>query len=117
MVFALLAMLVAAFLEMGRLANAPTAGDWYDTSARDNISPCQNIDDYDPTLFQLYWQGDPDTDQPAFCSQTCDDFYNINNVKYLNSTCIDCDDIPQMSDVSVMWQVSNSSNDDYNNSR
>jgi hypothetical protein len=40
-----------------------------------------------------------------YCHQTCDDSYTIDGLKYLNLTCIDCDNIPQMSDISVMWQV------------
>ena len=49
--FAALAMVVAGGLEAYRLAHAPTPGDWYDKSARDNITPCQNIDDYDPNKY------------------------------------------------------------------
>lgn len=90
-VLAILAMTVAAFVEMARLQYAPTpgkrrlllnpnhnpsllltccyavpvtamcalhwcSGDYYDKSARDNISPCQNIDDYNPYNYQDWYQ-------------------------------------------------------------
>lgn len=46
-------------------------------------------------------------DEPLYCSQVagCNDHYSINGLSYLNLTCIDCDNIPQMSNISVMWQV------------
>lgn len=31
-------------------------GDYYDSSAKDNITPCQNIDDYDPYNYQEWEQ-------------------------------------------------------------
>ena len=40
-----------------------------------------------------------------YCSQTCDDHYTFQGQQYLNLTCIDCDNIPQMSSISVMWQA------------
>lgn len=52
----MLAMIVAAFVEMYRLAHAPTPGDYYDQSAQDNITPCQNIDDYNPYNYQEWEQ-------------------------------------------------------------
>ena len=55
-VLALVAMLVAAIVEIVRLDYAPTPGDYSDSSAVDNITPCQNIDDYDPNQFQDWWQ-------------------------------------------------------------
>jgi hypothetical protein len=106
-VLAILAMMVAAFVEMYRLSHAPSAGGYDDQSAQDNITPCQNIDDYDPNQYQEWWQGG-DADEPLHCSQSCDDTYYIGKTQYLNSSCIDCDDIPQMSNISVMWQVSKS---------
>ena len=48
-----------------------------------------------------------DVDEPMYCHQVagCDSHYSINGLSYLNLTCIDCDNIPQMADISVMWQV------------
>ncbi|RYY73467.1 hypothetical protein EON63_20030 [archaeon] len=41
----------AIYLYRKRLA--PPAGDYYDSSARDNITPCQSIDDYNPYRYQV----------------------------------------------------------------
>lgn len=99
-IFATLAMVMAALIELYRLKEAPTAGDYYDQSARDNISPCRNLDDYDPYQYQQWYHGD-DVDKPAHCSQTCDTVID----GYLSLECIDCDDIPQMSSISIFWQI------------
>jgi hypothetical protein len=32
------------------------AGNYYDQSAQDNISPCQNLDDYNPYNYQEWAQ-------------------------------------------------------------
>jgi peptide/histidine transporter 3/4 len=40
-IFAMLAMIVAALVEMARLHSAPDAGDYYNEAAKDNISPCR----------------------------------------------------------------------------
>jgi hypothetical protein len=79
-------------------------GNYYDQSAQDNITPCQNIDDYNPYNYQEWYQGG-DVDEPMYCSQICDTTYVVGDQTFLNLTCIDCDDIPQMSNISVMWQV------------
>ncbi len=99
--FATLAMVVAALIELYRIQQSPAAGDYYDQSARDNISPCRNIDDYDPYQYQKWYAGD-DVDKPAQCSQTCS---VIDPSGLLSLDCIDCDDIPQMSNLSIFWQV------------
>jgi hypothetical protein len=105
-VFALLGMLVAGLVEIARLQYAPTPGNYYDDAARNNISPCQNIDDYNPYQYQDWKAGQNNVDtQPANCWQTCDTSYSVAGVQYLNLTCISCDDIPQMSTISVFWQV------------
>jgi hypothetical protein len=104
---AILGMVIAAIVEIARLDYAPAPGNYYDTSARDNITPCQSIDDYNPYNYQDYLAGTNGVDsKPANCHQTCSDYYNLNGVTYLNITCIDCDNIPQMSHLSVFWQVS-----------
>ena len=56
-VFAGLAMLLAAFIEVYRLSERPDAGNYYDLSARDNITPCQSIDDYNPYQYQNWQSG------------------------------------------------------------
>jgi len=103
-VLAMVAMGVAALVEHVRLQYAPTPGGYEDESARNNISPCQDIDDYNPNQYQQWWQGD-DVDQPLYCSQTCDTTHTEGNKQYLDDECIDCKDIPQMSSMSVMWQA------------
>jgi hypothetical protein len=104
--FAVLAMLLAAFVEIARVQYAPEPGNYYDVSARDNITPCQSIDDFNPYNYQDYLAGVGDVDKPLNCHQTCDNYYDLNGITYLNLTCIDCDNIPQMSNISVFWQVS-----------
>lgn len=104
-IFAMIAMLVAAIVEAERIKQTPAAGNYFDTSARDNISPCQNIDNFDPYMYQQWEAGIDDASQPLYCSQTCDDHYPDNGQMLLNLTCIDCDDIPQMSNMSVFWQI------------
>jgi hypothetical protein len=109
-VFAILAMVVAAIVEICRLKYAGEPGNYYDLNARDNITPCQNIDDYNPYLYQDYLAGVGNVDsKPSNCYTTCSSYYDgPNNVQYLNLTCIDCDNIPQMSHMSVFWQVRSS---------
>ena len=99
-VLALCAMVVAALIEMYRMKEAPEAGDWYDESARDNISPCRDIDNYDPYKYQSWVAGDED-DEPTNCSLICNNY----NGTQLSLDCISCDDIPQMSNISIFWQV------------
>ena len=52
-VCALSAMLIAAIVERVRVQYAPEAGNYYDVQARENISPCQSIDDYNPYRYQV----------------------------------------------------------------
>jgi peptide/histidine transporter 3/4 len=100
--FATIAMVVAALIETYRMNQAPSAGDYYDSSAVDNISPCRNIDDYNPYRYQKWYAGTED-DEPQNCSQTCDDIDPLTGL--LSLDCIDCDDIPQFSDLTIFWQV------------
>lgn len=109
--FAILAMCVAAIVEAARLAYSPPQGNYYDTAARDNFTPCQSIRDYNPYAYQAYLAG-TDTDDssgsaPLYCSQTCHTYYidPVTNSQMLNLTCIHCDDLPQMSHMSVFWQI------------
>ena len=100
-----LAMIVAAIVEEARLATAPSPGNYYDDSARDNITPCQNIDDYNPYDYQKWLAGIDDTSEPLYCYQTCNIYYDSGGVMLLNMTCINCNDIPQMSKLSIFWQI------------
>ena len=54
--FAVLAMVVAGLIEVLRRSNAPAPGGYEDESARDNISPCHSLDDYNPYEYQQ-WKG------------------------------------------------------------
>jgi solute carrier family 15 (peptide/histidine transporter), member 3/4 len=99
--FALLSMCCACLIEYFRLKAAPSSGNYYDESARDNITPCQSIDDYNPYNYQGWLAGTVD-DQPLYCHQTCS-VYLPNGL--LDLDCISCDDIPQMSNISVLAQI------------
>lgn len=48
-------MLVAGFVEIARLQYAPSPGNYYDEDARNNITPCQSIDDFNPYNYQVYF--------------------------------------------------------------
>jgi len=101
--FAAAAMAVAGFVETSRLHLARDPGDYYDTSARDNISPCFSLTDYNPYKYQDWYDGSsgaPD-DAPANCHTTCDTL----DAGRLSLLCISCDDIPQTSRLSIMAQV------------
>lgn len=106
-IFALLSMVIAALVEYYRLSEKAEAGDYYDKDARDNITPCQNIDDFNPYEYQKWEAGKGDVDEPENCHQIkgCDYHYTDGQYSFLNLTCIKCDDIPQMSHLSVFWQV------------
>lgn len=56
-IFALLSMVVAALVEYYRMSQKADPGDYYDKDARDNITPCKNIDDYDPYEYQKWKAG------------------------------------------------------------
>eukprot|EP01038_Epipyxis_sp_PR26KG_P011667 gene11667-15622_t len=103
--FAMLAMIVAALVEIYRQSLAPEPGYYDDVSARNNISPCQSIDDYNPYQYQDWQAGIGNVDKPQFCQQICDSFYVQQNITLLNMTCISCNLIPQTSKLSVFWQV------------
>jgi len=99
-------MMSAALVEMARQRSAPPAGNFFDPSAVANISPCQNIDDFNPFLYQQWQAGLSDT-QPNYCSQTCNTTYfsQTDDMNLLNLTCINCENIPQTSHLSVLWQI------------
>lgn len=98
--FALLAMIMAALIELYREHESPASGNYLDVSARDNISPCRNVDDYNYYQYQQWYAGD-DVDKPTYCHQTCSDLVD----GLLSLACISCDNIPQMSRLSIFWQI------------
>jgi len=106
---ALLSMITAGVVEQYRLGSAPTPGNYTNSpSAIENITPCQNIDDYNPYQFQSYQARLAGVSSaPAYCSQTCDELYYspVDQSYLLNITCISCADIPQMSSISVFYQT------------
>jgi peptide/histidine transporter 3/4 len=106
-VFAALSMLVAGFVELSRLHNAPPPGGYSDPTARANISPCQNIDDYNPTNYQKWVAGYDDTDEPQYCSLV--DACTVTTVAFGATVpvlqCISCNNIIQTSSLSVFAQV------------
>lgn len=97
---AMAAMFMAAIIENVRIQYNPANGNYYDQAARDNISPCKNIDNYNPFEYQDWVAGDTDT-KPLNCWQTC----SIEIDHRLSLECISCDDIPQMSHLSILWQI------------
>ena len=97
-------MLVAAWVEIYRLRTAPAPGNYYDESARANITPCQSIDDYNPYEYQN-WQAGLGDSEPLYCSQTCDQTVIVDGQELLSLDCISCEDIPQMSHMSIFWQI------------
>ena len=102
--FALLAMLTSGVVEVFRLQLAPPAGG-YLSPARNNISPCRNIDNYNPYKYQEYYEGLTSA-KPSNCriviSSACPSLPDSDS---LPLECIQCDDIPQMSGLSVFAQI------------
>lgn len=98
-IFAVISMVVAAIVEICRQKYAPEPGNYYDQSAQDNISPCRDIDDYDPYRYKNWYDGGDD-DEPMNCHTNC-----TNPAVPLPMSCIECDDIPQMSSMSILWQI------------
>ena len=96
-IFAAAAMFVAGLVEYSRRAQAQPKGLYSDVNARNNISPCASIEDYNPNEFLLWEQGGAE-DEPAYCSRIagCTD----NDI-----SCISCDEIPQMSKLSIFAQI------------
>lgn len=99
--FAVSAMVVAALIEMYRLKEAPNEVTYMEatTSERDNISPCRNIDNYNPYNYVAWYEG-TESDKPSNCWQksNCD-------ITLLKELCVECDTIPQMSSISIFWQI------------
>jgi solute carrier family 15 (peptide/histidine transporter), member 3/4 len=56
--FSLCAMVTAAIIEISRLKQSPLPGKFVDESARMNISPCHDIDDYNPLAYQRWLAGE-----------------------------------------------------------
>ena len=146
----LLAMLVAAYIEYIRIYYAPTEKyytDIYTTTTstttstggngvdRLNVSPCINLNDYNPYLYLQYING-ISTYKPTYCHlipnctpsnttsytvlsstnqhhqshsyNTTNNIIYSNNILYSNSSdisCIQCSYIPQMSRLSILYQI------------
>jgi hypothetical protein len=45
------------------------AGNYSDVRARENVSPCQVLDDYNPEIFYDWYSGES-TDKPLHCQQS-----------------------------------------------
>ena len=103
-IFATAAMIMAALIEIYRIQNVPAEGKYDDADARDNISPCRNIDDYDPYKYVGWIQGTED-DQPANCWTIASDACSNLDPSQFTTACVDCDYIPQMSTISIFWQI------------
>lgn len=107
-VAASLSMVAAALVELARRKYSPPSGNFYDETAVSNISPCQDVGNFDPYRYQQ-WQAAilPSDAQPLHCTQTCDVTYYspLYSMPLLNLTCISCEDIPQTSSLSVLWQI------------
>jgi len=95
------AMVCAGVLETYRKKLAPSDGPY--PIGKDNIDNCKNIEDFMPSRFQLYYNSPETNPRPQFC-------YQVNNCSalgtdnYLDLSCIHCENIPQISPISVLWQ-------------
>lgn len=103
-IFAAVAMIMAALIEIYRMQNVPKEGNYWDVDARNNISPCKNVDNYDPNKYVEWAQGTEDS-KPSNCWQL--DTPACANVAAADLTfdCVDCDNIPQMSNIHIFWQI------------
>ena len=101
-IFAALAMIMASLIEVYRKEEAPDKCDWRDDGCSDNMTPCRSSDDYDGDRYRKWYDGDDDIDEPANCHHTCED---KNSDGKLLLSCIKCDDMPQMSSISIFWQA------------
>lgn len=99
---AMAAMVFAALLELYRQSETPTAGGYNDAAAKANMSPCRSIDNFNPYQYQE-WAAGEDVSKPLNCWQIagCDQMDN----GMLSLSCIQCDNLPQMSRVSIFWQI------------
>eukprot|EP01034_Spumella_vulgaris_P024018 gene24018-30306_t len=102
-IFALFAMLLAAIIEVARIKYNPAEAYYIDadSATRDNVSPCRNIDNYNPYKYQEWYAGTND-DKPANCWEICP---GDSVAKAIPIACIACDFIPQMSHLSIFWQI------------
>ena len=57
-ILAMCAMIVAGLIEVYRLQESPDSGGYDDKDARDNISPCRDIYNYDPNKYQKWYRGE-----------------------------------------------------------
>lgn len=100
--FATVSMIAAAIIEVYRKRYSPTQGNYYDIYARNNISPCRDIYDYNPYEY-VQWYNNTDhsvENKPLNCYQIKGCSIDSEGIQ-----CIQCDNIPQMSTLSVFWQI------------
>ena len=122
-VFVILSMIAAGIVEQERRAAYSPSSMTTSTIDTTNInatqiSPCQNVDDFNPILFQQ-WSAIPVTnedppltniDKPVYCHAICDQRELIVSAEghhyyALTLGCIRCDPVPQVSSLSVLWQI------------
>ena len=101
-VFAALSMLVAAFVEISRKKNSPEDVLYINATLDElnNVSPCQNKDDYNPYMYQQ-WFANQNNLKPTYCIQICDTM----SQGLLSISCIQCNPLPLMSRLSVFAQI------------
>jgi len=103
-VFAALAMSVAALVEDSRKKNSPPDVTYLNATLTQlsNVSPCQNVDDYNPYVYQLWYSYPNDYEKPSSCVQICD---TTDDSAGLSLDCISCQPLPLMSNLSVFAQI------------
>lgn len=110
------AMLAAAILEHVRLDYVSHPSSLFYTYALEHASPCVDTDDFNPYLFRnstaIPEPGSPALEgfeRPQYCHAGCNDreITTIHNNIYQVYTmdCIKCRHIPQVSKLSVLWQI------------
>ena len=98
--FALVAMLVSGVVEVFRVKAMPPPGDF--ESVKGNISPCRNALNYDPSAY-LSYVNDGDAFKPTNCHTLSSPECSAQSP--LSQSCVECDDVPQMSSQSVFAQI------------
>ena len=86
-----------------RTSESGSTCNYLDDGCKDNMTPCRSSDDYDGYTYQQYLIGNED-DEPSNCSQI-DGCTTTDSNGLLSTSCISCDNMPQMSSVSIFWQA------------
>jgi hypothetical protein len=110
-------MLCAAVIEHFRVDYVRGSSNLPYLDSLSKASPCINVDDYNPYLYRnataipVHPESEPTVamDKPQFCWFICESREDtiINSYPYHVYTmdCISCDLIPQVSSLSVLWQI------------